>query len=503
MSDTASRAILDLPAQGWSTRPDRRLAAPVFTALTAVSVLTLCALSIFIAPRSSDYFWSVAVGHWIFSHSLFTTGHLSYAVTNHTIATEWLYDALLYKAYAVFGTAGTSALMVLLLLASAASTAWYLSKLGVALGRAVVGSLAMAAVLIPLIPQGRAMSVSFVLLPVLLALLHKSRTSPKWIFALLPLFTVWVNLHGSVLLGLACVALELIWSLVPSTSLPGLHSRNPHPGYATLALVSALAATCLTPWGPALALYDLKVTNNAAIGQFVTEWQSPNFQSILLLAIAAAVVLVLITAGHRRRAPALEATLTLLLLLGWLHSARALPYVALLTIVLACAVLPKMSSAMALRTAAFAAGASCSLLASVAYVLPIHVTPALSINASSPKRALAYLKNNHDTGRVLTTYNWSGYELFSGYSSFVDGRTDLFVNNGMLKAYENLSAPTANPDPTLTRYRVSYVIWPVKKALSTHLGADPSWRIIYSHAGVEIFARNSSTSSWPRGLITY
>ena len=46
-------------------------------------------------------------------------------------------------------------------------------------------------------------------------LLTKARANPRWLFLLPLLCLLWVNTHGSILLGLFVLAVELGWSLIP------------------------------------------------------------------------------------------------------------------------------------------------------------------------------------------------------------------------------------------------------------------------------------------------
>jgi hypothetical protein len=411
----ATPTTSDLPATGWLTSSSKLRPGPTLAALSGLALLTLFIFSVFIAPRSPDYFWSIAIGHWMTSHSLYTTGHLSFAlVHHHVIATEWGYDILLYALYTAFGASGPDVLMVLFFLASFLVTAWYLSRLTQSRARVLTGALAATAVLMPFIPQGRALSFSFIFLPLLLGLLHVSRQAPRWLLALPPLFMIWVNVHGSVLLGLALVATELGWSLISPSKLPNLTGRSRHRLGLTSALFACLVTTCITPWGPALVLSDLKFANNATVNQLITEWHSPNFHNTIYLFVAAGAIAVLCAAAQ----------------------------------------------------------------------------------------AFTYLANHDVTSRVLTTYAWSGYELFSGRQSFVDGRTYLFTSNHLLKTYESLSA--ASPNAVLSRHHVRYVLWPQDSPLARLLKHDPIWHLIYHRGYVDIFEHNVIKNyHWPRGLITY
>ena len=61
----------------------------------------------------------------------------------------------------------------------------------------------------------RGLDFSLVWLPLELLLLTKARADPRWLLLLPLLCLLWVNTHGSILLGLFVLAVELGWSLIP------------------------------------------------------------------------------------------------------------------------------------------------------------------------------------------------------------------------------------------------------------------------------------------------
>ena len=63
---------------------------------------------------------------------------------------------------------------------------------------------------------------------------------------------LWVNTHGSILLGLLVLAVELGWSLIPERfvqRIGGVH-QSPFTGSLALALLGSVLASCITPYGP-------------------------------------------------------------------------------------------------------------------------------------------------------------------------------------------------------------------------------------------------------------
>ena len=96
----------------------------------------------------------------------------------------------------------------------------------------------------------------------------------------------WVNTHGSILLGLGVLGLELVWSGAPERVVVALGGtgRSPYPRQGLgLALAGALVASCVSPYGPSLLRYDLGVSMNSQIGQYIQEWMAPNFHSVAVL----------------------------------------------------------------------------------------------------------------------------------------------------------------------------------------------------------------------------
>ena len=173
----------------------------------------------------------------------------------------------------------------------------------------------------------RGLDFSLVWLPLELLLLTKARANPRWLLLLPLLCLLWVNTHGSILLGLFVLAVELGWSLIPERfvqRIGGVH-QSAFTGSLALALLGSVLAACVTPYGPGLLAYDAAVSRNGQIAHDISEWNSPNFHlaTLLLYCIPLAVLVVCI---WTRRMPLLEISLGLFLFVEAIQTQRLVVY---------------------------------------------------------------------------------------------------------------------------------------------------------------------------------
>jgi hypothetical protein len=112
--------------------------------------------------------------------------------------------------------------------------------------------------------------------------------------------------------------------------------------------------------------------------------------------------------------------------------------------------------------------------------------PAGSISPTLPVQAFNYLETH--PGRVFTEYTWGDYSIARHRATFADGRTDLFEGK-VLTEFFVVTTQTTNPDPILSAYHVSYVVWAPNTGLSIYLEHDPRWRVVDRSSVAVVFAR--------------
>jgi hypothetical protein len=437
-----------------------------------------------------DTFWHWATGNWMLDHHRVLTHDIySYTVFGHSwITPEWGYGVLLAESVRVLGpdafwllSAGLASLTVIVVAVRSRllGAGWtWTGLLCVETGVALTLSL-----------DDRPQMVSYFFLALLLLLLSLARRRRGWLYPVPVLFVLWANMHGSFLLGLAILAMELIAAMV-SVRLGRVTVSDPlgtRPALATL-VVSA-AATLVNPFGPRVYESALGVTFNSSIRQLIEEWQSPDFHNLAILAVVILPVAVTVAylALSNDDVPALELLLAGFLLVSTLQAVRFLPYFAIAWCALAARCPPLRHERLrpTLLVWPLLAVLGVSLLSG-------PVWPAGTPAASVPVKAVRYLEHRH--GRVFATYLWNDYLDYVGIPEFVDGRTELYTSGPVLRQYLAVNDLTSNPDPILRRYDVEYVLWPTDSALSFYLRQDTRWRVVWSSRQATIFRYAGSGS---------
>jgi hypothetical protein len=125
-------------------------------------------------------------------------------------------------------------------------------------------------------------------------------------------------------------------------------------------------------------------------------------------------------------------------------------------------------------------------LALAIVIVAVPPIPAGTVSSSQPIAAFNYLSGR--PGRIFTEYTWGDYSVSRHRATFVDGRTDLFEGR-VLSEFMAVSNLTTNPDPVLSAYHVSYVVWARQTPLAQYLAYDPRWHVVDRTSVALVFAR--------------
>ena len=234
-------------------------------------------LLIALAPRllsDPDTYSHIALGRWILEqHTVPTTDPFSATLRGtHWVAFEWLSQIAFAIAHAIGGWTGVVALAA----ASVAAAFGLLTRFLLrewqpnAVLVALLAALLLAAPHILARPHVLALPVMVAWIATLIRAVD-TRTSPPWL--LLPLMTLWANLHGSFTFGLAMIApiaCDALWRAAHSERLNVLRQ------WALFALLAVVAA-CLNPYGPEMILVTFRTVALGAALTTVTEWRPQDF----------------------------------------------------------------------------------------------------------------------------------------------------------------------------------------------------------------------------------
>jgi hypothetical protein len=435
---------------------------------------------------SNDEFWQLAAGQWMLAHhAVMGLDPFSYTESHRRwITDEWGSEVTLAALFRAFGAAAYNVYAIVLGSLSLLASMAYARTLGARGGR-VAAIVALLAVGIAAVVAGdRGLDFSLVFLPVELLVLAKARTSPRWLWFLPPLTIAWVNTHGSVLIGLLVLGVELGWSLVPAVwaERVGGTGRSEHTGPLALTLLGSLVVTGVTPYGYGLVTYDVGVTRNGQIAQYILEWNSPDFHSFMVLLAYVLPLAVLVLCIRNRRIPVLEGTLGAALFVEALRTQRLVIYLMVVAVGLAASLPARPAWSTTARR-----WAGAGLVVMGIAILAAPSVPAGSVSPTLPVGAFDYLSPH--PGRIFTEYTWGDYSIARHRATFVDGRTDLF-DGPVLTEFFDITNLSIDPDPVLRSYDVDYVVWAPGTAVSEFLSHDARWHVVDRTAVAWVFARS-------------
>ena len=390
-----------------SAEPQRRLSPRAIELVgLALGVAFIAAVALG-RQLSNDVFWQLAGGQWMLAHhAIMGLDPFSYTESHRRWVTdEWGSEVALAGLFRAFGAGAYNVYAVVLGGLCLVATAAYARALGARGGRVAAIAMLLAIGIAGVLAGDRGLDFSLVWLPLELLVLTKARTNPRWLLWLPLLCVAWVNTHGSILVGLLVIGVELAWSAVPARLVGriGGVGQSRYTGALGLALLGSLAASCITPYGPGLLAYDIGVAGNTQIAHYIDEWNSPNFHSLMVLLVYLVPLTVLVACIRRRRIPVLEGSLAAALFVEALRSQRLVVYLMVVAVGLA-AVLP--SRAWGTTARRWAGG---GLVVCAIFILAAPSVPAGSVSPTLPVQAFDYLGGRH--GRIFTEYTWGDYSI--------------------------------------------------------------------------------------------
>jgi hypothetical protein len=452
-----------------------------------------------VMPAQNDTWWQLRAGHdmWIARQVLLTDTY------SHTVAGafwpnhEWLSQIVLYAAYAAGGLP-----LVTLLSAAAVTTAW-----------AIVWALTPAsprtkfALTVFVIASAsttwspRPQVFSLLLLMTTVWLLRNRRY--RW---LPPLFCLWANLHGAVLLGVLLCGAALVAA--------GIEHDGPPVGLIVSAVLS-VTATLLTPLG-----WHFWIEVGASLARIrqlgIDEWAPPRATSVALVPFWMAIVALIAGAATRGRALVRDpvarreghvtlCACALALAPAALTAARNVPPFLMLAVPAIAAVWPQHARVRSLaRASAGRQGGdwqphvsrprvNCAIAAIAAILAAATVTTAYARPAArlnwTPLPPLSLAALDRCEGNLYNRYDEGGYLIWfaPGHKVFLDGRQDPYPTS-LIRAQVHAES-TGDAAALLERYAVGCAYVPAESRVSARLTAA-GWVPLYRDRRWAVFARD-------------
>ena len=460
-----------------------RSAAKPFPARVALPWLVgagVYALLLTLGPRllnDPDSYSHIAVGRWIMAHGAVPASD-PFSFSMHGapwITFEWLSEVIYAAVYALSGWAG-----VVVLAATAIALAVGLLTRFLLRELSPTPALLMVVAAVVLLAPHMLARPHVLTLPIMVAwaaalvrCMDHRAPPPYWA---LPLLVLWANLHGSVVLALGLIGPAVLEGLLDEK-----RSEWPRALLRWLPFTAlAVAACCLTPYGPGPLLIPLTTLSAGHALNWISEWRPQDFGhvgSFELLLLAGIFAL-----SRGVTLPVVRALVVLGLIHFALAQVRNADLLAMLAPLYLAAPLARQlggqigddtaGSARSVNLAALAVMIVATGLALGRDVRPApHNTPEAAVASAGLAKA----------GPVLNDYSFGGYLIFAGIPTFIDGRSELYGGPFIERYNRDVSlADLRDFLKLLDQYKFGATLLEPDTPAVALLDRLPDWQRVYS-----------------------
>src|SRR5213594_806201 len=439
---------------GKSMPSPRRLSTQLRRAFSFLTMLTFLLVTLeFIMTRGSvvdpDIWWHLRNAEYLFQHHQFPRADMySFTVAGHPwINHEWLSEIPYYLAWRAGGLGGVNAVMFATISLIFLGLL-YLSYMETRHFKAAIVACCFLTFIASVSYGPRTILFGYLYLVILLIILQRFRRqgqAPLWLIP--PLFCLWVNTHGSWLIGIAIFSTVIgaglfkgEWGLIEAE--PWTPSRR---NQLLMSWIASLGALFVNPFGARLVFYPFDLAFRQKLNiEHVAEWVSVNFHDMRGKLVIILLIILLVSALLRARRWSLaELGLVLFALYSGLTYIR---FLFLLGIVIAPVLAKTFEFVPRYRrerdTPVMNALVIILMIAGVARYWPRETELQSLVADQYPAQAVSYLQAHPPSGPVLNFYLWGGYLNWRDPSLkiFLDSRVDIFEYSGVLQDYLDLLA---------------------------------------------------------------
>jgi hypothetical protein len=472
-----------------------------FPVMLASLLAMLAVLTVRARFNDPDMWWHLRTGEIISTtYTIPTTDLFSYTTNHHAwIPHEWLPQLVLYNTYRLASYPGLMLwfcfFTVALLVAGYILCSLYSGNSKTALIGALVIWL-FSTTVFAIRPQ----LIGYLLLVLELLLVHRGSTrSPRWFFALPPLFALWVNCHGSFFFGFLLLGLFLFCSFFnfrigllvsPPWDLPRRRTL-------ALAMLFSAAALFLNPVGIKQVLYPLDtLLHQHIVTSQIDEWKPlllSDPRGLALLGVLGCIVLLIIL----RRSELYWHELLLLsagTFLALSHQRMAVVFGILAAPTLSRLLAPMWDSYRAEQDRPLPNAVLIISAVAIAWLaLPSRQYLEQQVDDGNPVRAVKFIRDTHLHGHMLNAFDYGGYLIWAlpEHPVFLDGRADVFEWSGVLGEFSEWATLQTDPNTLLNKYSVDFCLLQRGSLMAHVLPLLPNWKEVYSDNASVIFVRSA------------
>lgn len=420
-----------------------------------------------------DTLWAIKVGEWISTNSRVPfCDTFSWTVNgNPWVAHEWLFDFLIYKFYLHMDFQG----IVIFFFISLLLLFFLLWKLYQKEDKNTVQIIIIFFIVI--IMMNNLLNSFFVVRPHIYGLIFFTYflyvlLQNQKLLCTLPLVTIiWSNMHGSVVLGIAMVLLQLIHETTFN------YYEKEKPVLNVRLILTTIFVVLFSLSNP----YGIKLWESAfwlitsSVNHQIYEWQPPNFSEISLLVVYIIIIVTTVMIGFIKKETNDKRKwfISLIYLIVTFYVAftgvRYFPYLAVCWGLFLLKNLHDnvLSEVKILK--------KCAVVFSTLFIMLLVVTNSgkypSSIDDSLqknkwPREAIGHLEQVE----TFNEYIWGGYLIYKNVPVFIDGRADVYQKESeVFQDYVDIVRFKKDPVEILEKYQIKQVLISINTPLDLYL----------------------------------
>ncbi len=331
----------------------------------------------------------------------------------------------------------------------------------------------------------------------------------NYLFLLPPIMLLWVNLHGSFVLGFMLIAIYLSGSVFSMFRKKDKELNGRRAKFLGLATIACLVVSLINPYTYDVLVYPFKLVSDKFIMDNIDEFLSPNFHKSTIMGFEFLLLLtIVIFIFSRNRLNLIELTLTLAFTHMALYSLRYIPLFSIIVAPIlarrAESILNESNGVLAnfIRkrtngiTATDASARGCVWIVLAVVVIAIGINSGTLVyrfdDKEKPVAAVEFLKREKLKGNMFNNDEFGDYIIYSAYPEyrvFIDDRIGTPYDVGRLKEYFKVAYLEPGWDGVINKYNISWIIFNNKSILSRFLLENKGWHLIYSDKVANIFVR--------------
>jgi hypothetical protein len=428
-----------------------------------------------------DIWWHLANARLLLTthHFIQTDPYAFTAIGQRWIDWEWLSEIPYWFCYQAFQLQGIYLMTWLVLAANMIFVYWR----GYWMARSADASLwsaAIALILMTVNSGPRMIEFAYLAMSAELAIIEAAdRGHKRLLWLLAPLFCLWINLHGTWLVGLGLLAVYIVSGLFPVNL--GVFEQKAFTRADRIQLLSVFLASAImllvNPYGWRLIWqpFDMMFNQKLSVAT-IAEWQPLSLSSLEGRGVVVAVALMVVANCIRgRKWKIFELALVFFAWYTAIDHHRFTYLAAVITAPMLARDLSRTFSkdpdANTIPTMNFlmAAGALCAML----IFFPSEASLKKMLGMMFPVQTISTIQPS------WRTYDWDyvgGMMAFESKPSFIDTRFDSFEHLGVMKDARSILAGQ-NAFELMDKYRVDHALVKDDAALADLLEHSTAWRL--------------------------